>query len=97
MILAFGAIFVGFLSRDLFIGLGSTFFGNSIANNIHNFNLIDSEFLHAFLKNLPFVFTLSGSIFSLFLIHCFNVSKITIYNLKMSKAYRLVYTFLTQK
>jgi len=97
MVLAFGAIFVGFFSRDLFIGLGTTFFGNSIMNNTHNFNLIDSEFLHPFLKNLPFLFTILGAAFSLCLIHCFNISKTGVYNLKMSKAYRIVYTFLTQK
>ena len=97
MLLALGAIFVGFLSRDFFIGLGTSSFGNSISNNVHNFNLIDSEFLSSFLKNLPFIFTLAGATFSLLLIHCFNVSKTLVYKLKMSKIYRTIYTFLTQK
>jgi NADH-ubiquinone oxidoreductase chain 5 len=97
MVLALGAIFVGFLSRDLFIGLGSSFFGNSISNNVYNFNLIDSEFLSSFLKNLPFIFTLAGALFSLLLIHCFNISKTSVYELKMTKSYRTIYTFLTQK
>lgn len=97
LVLALGAIFVGYLSRDLFIGLGTSFFGNSISNNCSNFNLIDSEFLPAILKNIPFIFTLLGALLSLFLINCFNVSKTDVYKLKMSKQYRTVYTFLTQK
>jgi len=43
-VLSFGAIFYGFITRDLMIGLGSLFF-NSINTNFYNFNLIDSEFL----------------------------------------------------
>ena len=46
IILGFGAIFYGFLSRDLIIGLGSLFF-NNVYTNFSNFNLIDSEFLSA--------------------------------------------------
>jgi len=97
LVLALGAIFAGFLTRDMFIGLGTSFFGNSIFNNSYNFNLIDSEFLPALIKNIPFVFTLLGALLSLFLINCFGISKTAIYNLKISKAYRTFYTFLTQK
>ena len=79
------------------IGLGTPLFGNSIHNTHENFNLIDSEFLHAFLKNIPFIFTILGAVLSLFLINCFGVSKEVVYNYKMSKAYRTLYTFLSQK
>lgn len=97
MVLALGAIFVGFLSRDMFIGLGTTFFGNGITNNCHNFNLIDSEFLPSIIKNIPFIFTLLGASLSFLLIHCFGVSKTAVLELKLSKAYRTIYTFLIQK
>jgi hypothetical protein len=79
------------------IGLGTPLFGNSVYNSYFEFNLIDSEFLHAFLKNIPFVFTVLGASLSLFLINCFGVSKNTVYDYKMSSAYRLVYTFLSKK
>ena len=46
IILGLGAIFYGFLSRDLVIGLGSLFF-NNVHTNYYNFNLVDSEFLAA--------------------------------------------------
>jgi hypothetical protein len=79
------------------IGLGSPAFGNSLYNNIYNYNLIDSEFLMAILKNIPFIFTLLGACLSLFLINCYGLSKNMVYSLKMSKLYRSLYTFLTQK
>jgi NADH-ubiquinone oxidoreductase chain 5 len=41
MVLSLGAIFVGFLSRDMFIGLGNSFFGNCNTINVSNYNLID--------------------------------------------------------
>jgi hypothetical protein len=46
MVLSLGALFYGFLTRDLMIGLGSLFF-NNVHINFYNFNLIDSEFLSA--------------------------------------------------
>jgi len=55
MVLALGAIFYGFLTRDLMIGLGSLYY-NSINTNYHNFTIIDSEFLHVLVKNIPFFF-----------------------------------------
>jgi len=80
-ILGLGSIFYGFLTRDLMIGLGSLFF-NSIHSNFSSFQLIDSEFLNIIIKNIPFVFTILGIVFSLFLIHCFNVNKLTVFHLK---------------
>lgn len=73
MILSIGAIIYGFLSRDLIIGLGSLFF-NNVHTNFYNFVLVDSEFLNALIKNIPFIFTCFGALLSFFLIHCFNVN-----------------------
>jgi NADH-ubiquinone oxidoreductase chain 5 len=53
IVLGLGAIFYGFLTRDLIIGLG-TFYFNSVYTNYHNFNMIDSEFLPVLIKNVPF-------------------------------------------
>ena len=97
LILALGAIFWGFLSRDLFIGLGSPTFNNSIYNANNGFNAIDSEFLHPFIKNIPLICTLLGALFSLLLIHCYNISKREIFLMKLSYLYRNLYTFLSQK
>jgi len=46
MVLGLGAIFYGYMTRDLMIGLGSLFY-NNVHTNFYNFNIIDSEFLDA--------------------------------------------------
>ena len=94
MVLALGAIFYGFLTRDLMIGLGSLYY-NSINTNYHNFTIIDSEFLHVLVKNIPFFFTIFGALLSLFLINCFNANKTAIFNLKINN--KIFYIFLNKK
>jgi NADH-ubiquinone oxidoreductase chain 5 len=94
IILGFGAIFYGFFTRDLVIGLGSFYF-NSVSINFYNFNLIDSEFLNSLIKNIPLIFTILGAFFSLLLINCFNVNKTYVFNKKLeTKAF---YIFLNKK
>ena len=50
VILAFGAIFVGYIFRDAFIGLGTDFFGNSIYVNPENINMCEAEFISPLTK-----------------------------------------------
>jgi hypothetical protein len=78
------------------IGLGSLFF-NNVYTNFDNFNLIDSEFLVAWIKNIPFVFTVVGAVFSLLLINCYNVSKSYVLDLKLQPLPKTIYTFLNKK
>jgi NADH-ubiquinone oxidoreductase chain 5 len=95
--LCFGSIFVGFLTRDLFIGLGSSFFSNSVSVFHTNLLLIDSEFSLAILKNIPLVFTIFGFLLAILLINCNISSKTIILSYKLSKPYRWFYTFLNKK
>ncbi len=97
LILGLGAIFHGYLSRDLVIGLGSNPFFNSTVTLFYNFDLIDSEFLHPVLKNIPFFFTIFGCFCSLLLINCLSVSKRTVYYAKTSDTFKKVYVFLNKK
>jgi NADH-ubiquinone oxidoreductase chain 5 len=62
--LCIGSIVAGYFGRDLFIGLGTPVFSNSISINIENLTLIDSEFINTFLKNLPLLFTIRGALLS---------------------------------
>jgi NADH-ubiquinone oxidoreductase chain 5 len=61
-ILGFGSIFWGYFSKDLFIGLGTPIFLNNIFILPSNLVSIDSEFANAFLKNIPFIFTIFGGL-----------------------------------
>jgi len=57
MILAFGSIFIGFLTKDLIIGFGTPFWNNAIVL-LPN----DAEFLPFFIKLIPVIFSLLGAI-----------------------------------
>jgi NADH-ubiquinone oxidoreductase chain 5 len=94
--LGLGAIFYGFLSRDLIIGMGSLFF-NMTYTNYYNFAIFDSEFLPTIVKNIPLFFTITGALLSLFLIHCFSIDKNYIFEQKISFLFRFIYVFLNKK
>jgi NADH-ubiquinone oxidoreductase chain 5 len=50
IILGFGAIFIGYIFRDAFIGLGSDFFGHSIYVSGKNLNNAEAEFISPLIK-----------------------------------------------
>lgn len=67
IILAIFSIFFGYLTKDIFIGLGSNFFSdNSIFIHPKHEIMLDTEFsVPTFYKLLPLFFTISLSIFSI--------------------------------
>ena len=93
-LLAFGSIFIGYLSRDMFIGLGTDYWQNAIYVHASNVNLIDAEFLPTIMKLLPVIFSMTG-MFSAFYLYHFS-SKF-FFEKKMSKEGRLIYNFLNKK
>jgi len=94
LILGFGSIFCGFLMKDLFIGVGSIFLGNSIFVLPKNFNLFEAEFLPSTIKLIPLVFSFSGAYFSLLLNNFYGLF---LTNLKLTILGRLLYCFFNQK
>ncbi len=93
-LLAFGSIFIGYLSRDMFVGLGSNFWNNSIYINPINNQMIDAEFLPTFIKLLPVIFSFSG-LFSAFYLYFFKFK--FLYKLKTSNLGLYFYNFLNRK
>lgn len=72
--LALCSIFIGYLTKDLFIGLGSTFWGSSIfILNDHSICL-EVEWLNLTKKWLPFFITLLGALVSYFSNYFFSFS-----------------------
>jgi len=67
-LLGFGSIFGGFFFKELFIGLGTPLFGNSIFVLLNPTSL-DGEFLNPIVKNIPLYFTLTGFLLSFFFIY----------------------------
>jgi len=64
VILSVCSIFSGYLTQDVFIGVGSDFFWDSIFILPINSYSIDVEFLPNSYKNIPVIFSLSGILFS---------------------------------
>jgi len=93
-ILAFPSVFIGYLSRDLFIGLGTSFWNNAIFIHPNNYNMIDAEFIPQLYKILPVCFSLLGAGLALSL---YLFSSKELYWLKTSLLGRKIYTFLNRK
>lgn len=71
IILTFGSIFVGFLTKEFFIGIGTDFWGNSIFTFPMNLFFLEAEFLPIFIKWLPFFLSLIGLLIASY-INIFN-------------------------
>jgi NADH-ubiquinone oxidoreductase chain 5 len=62
ILLAFGSIFVGYLAKDMMIGLGTDFWSNALYTLPSNIIGIESEYIPQSQKFLPLVFTVSGAL-----------------------------------
>lgn len=93
VVLSFGSIFIGYLTRDMAIGLGSNFFLNAIF--IHPLNLlsIDSEFIPYTIKLVPTICSLMGAFLAIILN---TYAPKFLINLKLH-FFLNTYTFLNQK
>jgi NADH-ubiquinone oxidoreductase chain 5 len=92
--LAIPSIFIGFLAKDMVVGLGTPFWGNAIYVRPENMNMFDAEFISQFYKLLPLVFSLSG-ISLAFILYEFH-SKL-LFQIKTSFFFKKVYNFLSKK
>lgn len=101
VILAFGSIFVGYIFRDMIIGVGTSFFGNAIFNLPANTNQIEAEFIPTINKWIPVIFSMTGAIGAMLLYH-FGQKEIMerlvpSYPTKNIPGLMKVYTFLNNK
>ena len=94
LILSVPSIFIGYLSRDLFIGLGSPFWNGALFVLPPNLNAIDAEFIPHFFKLLPVGLSLTGATLALIL---YTFSSKGLYVLKTSVMGRKLYNFLNRK
>nr|QYC61869.1 NADH dehydrogenase subunit 5 [Actinocyclus sp. mgcode 4] len=93
-VLTIPSIFFGYFAKDMFIGLGTDFWGNSIYVTTYNFNIIDSEFIDLQYKLLPLMFSFLGIILACFL---YTLNKKILYIIKITKVGKLMYNFINKK
>nr|AHX02534.1 NADH dehydrogenase subunit 5 [Schizymenia dubyi] len=77
IILSLGSIFIGYITKDLFIGIGTDFWKNAIFNLPQNVYFIEAESLFLSAKWLPFNLSIFGIILASFI--NLGASKIYLY------------------
>lgn len=93
-ILALLSIFVGFLTKDLFVGFGTSFWNYSIFVLPANYLLLDIEFIDLFYKILPLLVTMIAAIL-VFFFYVVNLKEFLL--LKTNRTFLMFYTFLSKK
>jgi len=66
-ILSFGAIFLGYITKDLAIGLGTVFWQQSLFTHPAHILFVEAEFIPQYIKIFPVVCALSSSFLAFFL------------------------------
>ena len=94
-LLALFSIFFGFVFSDLFVGLGTDFFANSLFIHPNNISIIEAEFsLPIYIKLLPALLSLVGASLAIFLYH-YQINFLR--DITSSSLGRKIYTFLNGK
>jgi NADH-ubiquinone oxidoreductase chain 5 len=93
-LLSFFSIFIGFLTKDIFIGFGGHFWGSSIFIKPNNYIALDYEFISIVPKLMPFIFTLIGVFFSYFL---YSFESFTFFEIKKNIFFKTIYSFFNKK
>ena len=96
MILAIFSIFFGYITKDMFIGLGSSFFSdNSLFIHPMHEIMLDTEFaVPTLFKILPLIFTISLSLIAVFF---FEFIPKTLVYFKLSRIGYNIYGFFNQR
>nr|QWK45004.1 NADH dehydrogenase subunit 5 [Analipus japonicus] len=93
-LLAIPSIFIGYLGRDLFIGLGTDFWGNALFCLPVNLTIVDAEFMLTRIKLFPLCCSVLGGVSS-FIFYRSYKNELFVY--KTSALGRKLYTFLNRK
>ena len=95
LVLALFSIFFGYIFSDLFVGLGSDFFGNSLFTHPNKISIIEAEFsLNPIIKLLPAFLSLIGASIAIFMYH---LQPLFLINLSNTVLGRKIYSFLNGK
>jgi proton-translocating NADH-quinone oxidoreductase chain L len=94
LVLALGSIFIGYMAKDMMIGLGTDFWSNALFVLPQNNALLESEYIPQTQKFIPFIFTLLGAAVA----YVFNMSHVfASYRLKITPLGKNLYTFLNKR
>jgi len=94
-LLSLGSIFLGYLSKDVFIGIGTPFWNSAIFIAPQNLNIIDAEFIPILIKWVPFIVSFLSASASITLYHLFSENFFSLYY--RFSFLRIVYVFFNKK
>jgi len=78
-VLSFLSIIIGYFFFDIFTGLGTPYFYNSIFINFNKYNIMETEFINPFIKNLPVIVSFFGILIFYFFFYKLNIKKRSFY------------------
>ena len=93
-ILVIPSMFIGYLTKDMIIGLGTNFWQGAIYIQPKNFNVIDAEHIPQTAKLLPVTLSILGALSSYIF---YSYGSETLYLLKTSSLGLKFYTFFNRK
>jgi len=93
-ILGFGSVFVGYLFKDLFLGLGVDTWNGSLFQLSSHVSFYEAEFLPFYIKLIPVIFSLLGAFLSYFFYSLFEKNTVSLEN--YYKSY-YIYSFFSKK
>lgn len=93
-ILSIFSVSIGFLTKEIFVGFGTKFWGSSIFIFPQNYGLADIEFINLFAKLYPLILTIAGSCFAYFL---YAVELNSFFIIKQKPGFKYIYAFLNKK
>ena len=93
-ILSIGSIGVGYISRELIIGVGTDFWGNAIFTHPENMVMLEGEFLPVGVKWVPVICGICGGVGAWVV---YNYSERGVYRVKMSRIGRRIYKLGNRK
>ena len=63
-LLFLGSVFIGFIFKDLFLGLGVDTWNTSLFQLVNHVSFFESEFLSYHIKLIPLIFSMLGIFFA---------------------------------
>ncbi len=94
IILCFGSIFIGYIFKDLFLGIGVDTWNHTFFIMPWHLTYLNGEFLPFYIKLIPVIFSLFGGVFSFFF---YNIYQFTYINIFSYKKIFNIYHFLSKK
>ena len=89
-VLSLGSIFIGYITKDMIIGVGTDFWGNALFTHPSHLTLLEAEFIPHHIKLVPVIFSLGGAISAFFL---YKNHTRWLYEIKVHPFGRKLYTF----